>query len=212
MREIVILGAGGFAREVAFLIEDINRVSGAWKIRGFIDRDSNHLGEMKGKYPIVGVEDDLFSTDVAVVIGIGNPAILESIETRFQSMDRERFPTLIHPSVIYDHDTVRFGVGNVIAAGTILTCDISVGSFNIINLNCTIGHDVFIGNANVINPGCNISGAVRIGSANLIGTGAQVLQNLAVGSNSTVGAGSVVTRDVLTGTTVVGIPAKPRTK
>ncbi len=45
MKDIVILGSGGFAKEVAFLIEEINRSSITWNILGFITNDKSMLGK-----------------------------------------------------------------------------------------------------------------------------------------------------------------------
>lgn len=209
MREIVILGAGGFAREVAWLIEDINRLSPTWKILGHSQADAGERGKPIGRYSVAFCDDELESMNVALAVGVGDPGVLSKLRRRFQSRPRLNLPNLIHPSVQMDPDRIELGAANVICAGTILTTDIHIGSFNILNLSCTVGHDVEIGDDCVLNPGCNISGGVRIGSRSLIGTGAVVLQYLELGPGVAVGAGAVVTKNVEAGATVVGVPARP---
>ena len=149
--------------------------------------------------------------NIAAAVGIGNPKVIAKIGERFRQNDNVGFPNLIHPSVIWDQERIAIGRGNVICAGSIFTTDIAIGSFNFLNLNCTYGHDLRIGDFCVLNPGLNLSGGVEIGSRCLIGTGATILQYVKIGDEVTVGAGSVVTKDIPSGTTVIGVPAKPFT-
>ena len=100
-------------------------------------------------------------------------------------------------------------MGNVICAGNIITTDIRIGSFNLINLASTYGHDDVIGDCCAFNPGVNLSGRVTIGDRCLLGTNSAVLENVTLGDDVVVGAGAVVTKNIDSGLTVVGIPARP---
>ena len=101
------------------------------------------------------------------------------------------------------------GQGNIICAGSILTVDISISDFCIINLDCTLGHDIKMDSFVTIYPGGNISGCVYIGECSEIGTGAKIIQGKKIGANTVVGAGAVVTKDIPDNCTAVGCPCKP---
>ena len=209
VKDIVVLGAGGFAREVAFLIEEINRVTPTWNILGFVESEGKELGRQVGKYEVVYTEPDLTRIKIAAAMGIGDPTTVRKISSRFQGCPDIEFPNLTHPSTVMDQDRISMGRGNVICAGNVLTTDIQIGSFNIVNITCTVGHDTRIGDCNVINPGVTISGGVEIGHHCMIGTGSTILQYKSIGDGATVGAGAVVVDDVSPGTVVVGVPARP---
>ena len=210
MKDIAIIGAGGLAREVAFLIDDINRHNPQWNVLGFVEQDADRVGQEVGKYSVFCTEDDLARRAMAAVIGIGNPATIASVMQRLSSLPNLEFPNLIHPNVVGDMQRISLGQGNIICAGNVLTTDIALGSFNLLNISCTVGHDTVIGDGCVINPGVNISGGVTVENGVLIGTGATILQYRRIGENAVVGAGAMVARDVKPGVTVMGVPARPR--
>ena len=211
MKDIVIIGYGGFAKEVAFLIEEINKIKKTYNILGYVSANENEIGIINGKFKVIMSENDLinYNTKLCVAIGIGNPTTNYKIISNLKSKNPKLvFPNLIHPTVVADWDNIFLGEGNIICAGCILTTDIKIGSFNIFNLDITVGHDCAIGDYNVFNPSVNISGGVCIGNKVLLGTGSQILQNLNLVDEVVVGAGGVVIKDLLEPGTYVGVPVK----
>jgi len=209
MKDIVILGAGGFAREVAFLIEEINRVAPTWNLLGFVGLDESEVGSRIGSYSVICTERTSLEMHVSAAIAIGDPNTIQKVVAKLKIHTNISLPNLVHPTAMWDQDRVLLGEGNIICAGNLFTTDIRIGSFNIINLGCTIGHDVEIGSYCVVNPGSHLSGSVKIGNSCLIGSGAVILQKVKIGDKARIGAGAVVVRNVATGITVTGVPAKP---
>lgn len=207
MKKLVLIGVGGFGREVAWLVERINNDQPTWEIIGFID-DNHHLhGTMVGGYPVLGSCDWLKEQieDVYAVCAIGSSKVRKRV---IQKLGGVKFATLIDPNVQMS-GKVKMGEGCVISAGTILTVDITLGSHVIINLNCTIGHDTRIDDFVTLYPSVNLSGNVALSECVEMGTGCQIIQGLRVGEGTVVGAGSVVVKDLARDCTAVGCPAKP---
>ncbi len=206
MKDIAIYGAGGFGREVALLIEQINNESKKWNFIGFIDDDPTH----NAKVPFLGSGEAANRTlnNVSIAVAIANSSSRAKIVSGLTNRTFD-FPVLSHPGANLGSTSNHFGRGTIITDGVILTTGIFIGEFVIVNLATTIGHDVHIGDYCSVMPGTNLSGNVKVGSGSLIGTGAKVLQNITIGENVRVGAGAVVVRHVADHQTVVGIPAKP---
>jgi sugar O-acyltransferase (sialic acid O-acetyltransferase NeuD family) len=209
MQDLVGFGAGGFARELAFLVEEINRRRPTYRFLGYVEADPTRVGTPVGDATIVASEDQVLEMTVAAVIGIGSPQVIHRIASRFADRPNVTFPNLFHPDTVWHEKRIAIGRGNIICAGNIFTTDITIGSFNIFNLNCTYGHDVRIGSCCVFNPGVNMSGGVSVGDRCLVGTGATILQNVSIGEDAIVGAGAVVLKAVEPHTTVFGVPARP---
>ncbi|MGL4672997.1 acetyltransferase [Cetobacterium sp.] len=205
MEKIYIVGAGGFAREVAWLIEDINEKNPTWEILGFIDDNSEMLGKELNGYKVLGNLEYLNKQELAnVVIAIGMGEIREKIIIQIK---KHKFPILIHPSVIASR-FLKIGEGSIICAGNILTTNITLGKHNIINLDCTIGHDAILEDYTTVLPSSNISGNVTIGQKTTIGTGTAIIQGMTIGKDCMVGAGSVVNKCIPNYSTAVGVPAR----
>ena len=206
MQDIVIIGAGGFGREVAWLIEDINRVERKWNLIGYVDDNELIQGKVINGYKVVGNLQWLMKQQLNVVSAIGNPIKRKEIMLKILGSNN-RYPILIHPSVIYS-DKVNFGEGSIVCAKNIITVNVNIGKYVIINLDCTIGHDSTLADYTTILPGVNISGMVKVDECVSIGTGTAIIQNVSIGKNTIVGAGAVVVKDLPENCTAVGVPAK----
>jgi len=206
MKDIVIIGAGGFGREVAWLIEDINKVNNEWNIVGFVDDDVSIQGTIINGYKVIGDIEWLKNQKLYVVSAIGNPVTKNKLMDKIKNSNNS-YPVLIHPSVVYS-DKVKIGEGSIICAGCIITVNIKIGKHVIVNLNCTIGHDVILGDYTTILPNVSISGFVEVAQCVNIGTGTVIIQGLTIGQNTVIGAGAVVIKDLPRNCTAVGSPAK----
>ncbi len=210
MKDIAIYGAGGFGREVLTLIQDINKAVLTYRIVGFFD-DGHQKGEVINGYPVLGKSEDLnnWSTPICVAVSIGLPKIKKIVLDKIHNKNVS-FPTLIHPSVIIgDPKYVEIGKGCIICAGVIITTNITIKDYVILNLQCTVGHDVVIKNYSAFMPACNISGEVCIDEGVYCGTGVKIINQTSIGEYSIIGAGAVVTKPIPGHCTAVGVPAKP---
>ena len=183
MKDLYIIGAGGFGREVAWLVERINEVEFTWNIKGFIDDNKSRWGTKEGDYKVLGDCKYLKSLgEVYAVCAIGSANVRKNVIERFKNSSI-RFATIIDPSVIISNK-VQIGEGCIICAGSILTVDIKIGNHVIINLDCTIGHDNIIEDYVTVYPSVNISGNVVIGEESELGTGTQIIQGKNIKHNA----------------------------
>ena len=212
MNQIAIYGAGGFAREVAWLVTACNPEE-KFEVVCFIDDNTKLHGQVLNGMPVMSLEDAYKRYQQArVVSGIGSP------KTRKLTMEKAaatgfEFGTIIHPSV--EHSPfIEIDLGTVICAGNILTTNIKLGKHVQINLDCTVGHDVIMGDYTTLAPGIHVSGWVHFGQRVYVGTGAVIINGtrekpLTIGDDAIIGAGACVTKSIAPGVTAVGVPAKP---
>ncbi len=213
-QDMLIFGAGGFAREVAWLIECCNEKSPQYKIVGFIDdTDKQKPNDIFG-VPIYTLhEAHSLYPESKIVAAIGDP---KGKELAVQKADKKGFvfERIIHPKTEMSK-WVQIDEGTIICAGTILTTNIRVGKHVHINLNCTIGHNAIIQDYTTLAPGVHVSGWVHIGKRVYIGTGAVIIngtQNhpLIIGDDVIIGAGACVVSSLEANHTYVGVPAKKK--
>jgi len=209
MKNIAIIGAGGFGREVKTILDSINIGSPTFNFLGYYD-DAFEKGVIINKFPILGGIEDInnLTEPCSIVIAIGIPQIKNEIFNKINNTNID-FPNIIHPNVLISNDFVELGIGNIICAGCIITCNIIIKDFVILNLMCTIGHDTTISSFSSIMPSVNISGEVLIHKKVYVGTGTKIINLLEIGENTIIGAGAVVSKSLPSNCTAVGIPAKP---
>ena len=210
MKDLIIFGASGFGREVAWLVERINKVAPTWNLLGFMDdNEAIHGTEINGYRVLGGTAAVADYPDAYFVCAVGASKVREKIIGNLKMINPNiRFGIVIDPSVEMS-DLVTVGEGTIICAHTIITVNISIGSHVIINLDCTIGHDAILHDFVTLYPSVNVSGMTNIGHCSELGTGMQIIQGKIVGDYSIVGAGAVVVKDIPPKCTAVGSPAKP---
>lgn len=207
IKQIAIYGAGGFAREVAWLAESCD-----CRVACFVDDNPALAGKQVNGIPVMRLEDAAVRfAGAGIVSGIGSPKAREMV---MQKAVAARFipVPLIHPRVEMSR-WIDMGEGAVICAGCILTTNIQIGKQVQINLDCTVGHDVAMGDCTTLAPGVHVSGWVHFGKRVYAGTGAVFINGteespLVIGDDVVIGAGACVTKSIDYGTWG-GVPAKP---
>jgi len=211
MQDIVILGTGGCARELQWLLEENNRLSESkqekWHILGFIE-PIMQPGVLVNGLPVYTDDWLIKQNGMNVACGLGEAHVRRKV---VNSLLRKN-PTLQFPVLISKHalvgQRVEIGRGSIICAGVIVTCNIKIGEFVTINIGSVVTHDVQIDAFTQINPSTNVSGGVQIGSGVQIGTGVKIRPKVTIGYNAVLGAGAVVTDDIPANCTAVGCPAR----
>ena len=210
---IAVFGGGGFAREVAWLVQSCATPALDYQVVCFIDDDPALHGKILNDLPAMSLEEAWTRfPDARVVGGVGSPRTREHLMARAGAIGFE-FATIIHPRVERS-DRITFGTGTIVCAGNILTTNITVGQHVQINIDCTVGHEAILSDFTTLAPGVHISGWVHAGRRVYIGTGAVVTNGterspIVLGDDAVIGAGACVTKSVAPGLTVVGVPAKP---
>lgn len=209
MKNIVIIGASGLAKEVWDLINHINQVEERWKILGFYDdaylEPVNIIGNLQCHGPISILND--VEEELSLVFAIANRESVSSIYQKLSKKQNFSFPNIIHPSVLVGYGT-KIGIGNVITSQNIFTVDITIGDFNFFNTMCGIGHDVTIGDFNTFMPRVQISGNVQIGDFNNFFMNSSVTQNKTIGNKNTIFANTLLTKSIKHKRTYFGIPGR----
>lgn len=211
MKDLYIIGAGGFGKEVAWLVERINETEKTWNIKGFID-DTKSRGDSHAGYSVVG--DERFLKEIAehrevyAVCAVGAAQARKQIVERLKD-SKVRFATVIDPSVVIAN-RVKVGEGAIICANSVLAVDSSIGNHVVINISSVIGHDDIIEDFVTVHPSVNVSGNVTVGNTSELGTGTRIIPGKTIAPNTIVGAGAVVIKNITESGTYVGVPAKKK--
>ena len=209
MKEIIIIGARGFGKEVAYYIKNINIIIPSFKILGFIDDTEGFIGkEIVDGLKVIGNIDSILNKNITVeniCIAISQNAGRLSVYEKIKHLKRN-FPNIIDPSVNFDSSNTM-GIGNVIAHHCMLTNNITLGNFNILNGSIGIGHDTEIGNFNYFGPRATISGNIKMGNLNSVHMQSSILEKLTIGNNNAINLHSCLFKSIKDDGVYFGIPA-----
>ncbi|MFC3501988.1 acetyltransferase [Micromonospora krabiensis] len=210
MRDLVIVGAGGFARETAAAVHAVNHVRPTWRLRGFLDDDAALHGTTRAGLPILGGTDHLADLpETAVVVCVGSPRDYRARRRVVRRLDlpAPRYATVVHPSAQVGAGSV-LGPGTVLLAGVVLTADVTVGAHVAVMPHAVLTHDDRVDDHATIASGVRLGGGAVLRLGAYVGAGALVREGVTVGAWSLVGMGSVVLRDVPQGEVWAGNPAR----
>ena len=209
-KRIAIYGAGGFAREVAWLLSTHERRE-VYDVVGFIEDDTVPGRILNGKPVLSWQSFSAGPRDSLVTVAVGSPESRRTIVTKCAEAGFS-FAALVHHSVEMS-EFVELGVGSIVCCGCILTVNIRIEPHVHINLDCTVGHDVRIGEFTTISPGVHVSGNVHIGKSVYIGTGASIINGtseapLVIADGTVIGAGACIIKSTEANSLYAGVPAE----
>ena len=208
---VLIIGAGGFGREVLAWIKSfpasIQLPKDEWYIGGFLDDNSQALDQYNIKEKIIGKPLEFeYQPEDRLICTIAEPHVKLKLCRQLEAQNRQ-FVNMFCDRSILERDNI-FGKGIIMVPGANMTTNITVGNYVTLNGYATVGHDVIIGDGCTINSHVDITGAVVLHEGVFIGTHATIIPTIHVGEYARIGAGSVVVRPVSPYTTVMGVPAK----
>jgi sugar O-acyltransferase (sialic acid O-acetyltransferase NeuD family) len=210
MRDLLIVGAGGFARETAAAVHTVNAVQPTWRLRGFLDDDPTLHGQSRAGTTILGGLDTVADwPDAAVVVCVGNPRDFGVREWLVRRLDlpQHRYATVVHPSAALAADAL-IAPGSVLLAHCVITAEATVGSHVAVMPHTVITHDDVVGDYATLASGVRLGGNVLVAEGAYLAAGALIRESVHIGAWAQVGMGSVVLHDVPAGQVWLGNPAR----
>lgn len=204
MERIVILGAGGYAQQLLWII---SRIPGK-KVIGFVDETISEEGQYRGlpvKKSLALYNNERDSGDFKCICAIGNIPVRKRWVEAYGN-DYE-FTSIIDPSALVSPDAA-IGKNVIILGQTVCSVQCVIEDHVNINWFCLITHHSRVGSFSNISSGVRLTGHAAIGRFCDIGTNVTILPGKKVGDHCILGAGAVVTTDIPAYSTAVGIPAK----
>ena len=206
MKDLIIVGASGFGREVLQIVKDINKKEPTWNILGFLDDNEEALDGYECDYNVIGtIRDCNPEPEQNYVMAIANPQVKEKVITLLESKGAN-FVSVIHPMAVIGSFN-KIGRGIVVYPYAKVTVNTTIGDF-VSLLGSNIGHDAEVGDYTTITGMCAINGHVTIGKRVFIGSHVVVAPGKRIGDDVYVGNGSVVVTNIKAGNKVFGNPAK----
>jgi sugar O-acyltransferase (sialic acid O-acetyltransferase NeuD family) len=206
-KELYIIGAGGFGREIADTVLEINAIHETYHIAGFIDDEK--AGELVNGVSVLGGVEYLRDRNIPgkayAVICIADSSVRESIVLKLNGL--VTWENIIHPSAIIKK-SASLGKGNAIQSFTTISSNAVIGDHCIINCNCVVGHDAVLEDFVSLMPQCGVMGFCRLESRTYLGVGAKLIPGVTIGRDAIIGAGATVIKDVEPESTHVGNPAR----
>lgn len=208
---MLIVGAGGFAREIIDLLEVDEKMSrkNITLFDNINTRNSFFFDEFKIFRNYKEIQDySKENKDLDFTIGFGDITKRKKIFEKFRSLGFRPYSILSAKSSVAQID-VQIGAGAVIMQNVTVTTGVFIGKATLINIGTIISHDVRIGDFCEIACGVRIAGRCEIGNNVFIGTGAIINPDITIGDNVFIGSGTVIIKNVPNNTKIVGNPGRP---
>ena len=209
MKNLIIIGARAYGREVYNIAIQTKEYNTDWVVKGFLDNDESVLSNYPDSYPpiISSIDDYIIQPNDVFICALGTPDIKKYYIQKILDKGAE-FTNIIHPSAVINAINVKIGYGVIICPLTYISNDTTIGNYVTIQSHAAIGHDVIIGDYCQINALTFIGGFAQIGTETIINPGANIAPKKRVGNNVLVGINSTVLNTIHDNISVYGNPAK----
>jgi sugar O-acyltransferase (sialic acid O-acetyltransferase NeuD family) len=210
VRDLLLIGAGGFAREAAEAVRAVNAVAPTWRLLGFLDDDPGKRGSTIDGLPVLGgVEsaDEYPGAQLILCPGRPDNYLTRALLAERLALPDERFATVVHPAATVGA-TCQIGAGSVLLANVDVTAGVIIGRHVVVMPQVVLTHDVRIADYATLASGARLGGGCRVGRGAYLGSAVCVREGLTIGAWSMLGMGAVVTRDVPAERLWFGAPAR----
>ena len=206
MHDIIIIGAGGFGREVYNWAKE-SFPSKNFKIKGFLSKNPSDLDNFNIGVRILGEEStyDIKEKD-RFIIAIGDIDTKKLVVANLKKKGAQ-FLTLIHPTAIIS-STAKIGTGAIICPFALVSDHAVLDDFVLMNFYSSCGHDAKVGKYCVLSPYATINGFGILEDEVFLGTHSTVTPNKKIGYRAKISANSVAMHDVSARSLVFGVPGK----
>jgi sugar O-acyltransferase (sialic acid O-acetyltransferase NeuD family) len=202
MRELIILGAGPHAQEMAAIVAQINALVPTWDMLGFLvpEGQADTVGaHLSCGHSVLGTYADLSSyTHAHVALEYGAEA---------PDLPWTRVVSLVAPTA-FVAPTARIGVGCVIYPGSFVGHNAVLGDRVFVLSGAVINHDDVLEDGVTVCSNASLAGFVRVEAGSYLGQACTIRQYLRIGRGSLIGMGAVVVEDVAPNSVMAGNPAR----
>jgi sugar O-acyltransferase (sialic acid O-acetyltransferase NeuD family) len=207
MKELIIVGAGGFGRELlSYAIDIMHTGECDWTVKGFIDDNLNALDAYDTGFHMLGtISTHEVDKRAVYVCAIGDGKTRLSIGRNLQERGAE-FINFIHPTARI-RERVTVGVGNIFCPHTSVNPDVTIGDFVFLNSNTHLAHDCMVHGGCSFMGSNSVNGNCVLGKCVYVGSDAVIIPGRKIGEYARIGAGAVVFTHVKPNSTMVGNPA-----
>ena len=208
-KRVVIIGAGGHAREIAEILRDQAREGAGPRLLGFVADDPENYPAEIGGVPFLGDWswfDGADLRDLAVVCAVGLPQLRKRLVERATARGL-KFAKAVSP-LAYVSPEASLGEGVMVFPHAFVSAGSTLGDHSVVNVGASVSHDARVGRFATLSPGVHVAGHVNVGEGCYLGIGSSVIDRVSIGAWATVGGGACVTEELPENVTAVGVPAR----
>lgn len=209
MKHYVIVGGGGFCRELISWIRQIKSDPARGDIVGVLDDNPECLNGYNYGVTYLGKPSNYVApAEVEFVIAVGSPKARERLVALLRERNPQvRFATIVHPSVVVAA-SAQLGEGTIVCPQSLISADAKIGNFVTINVCSSVGHDATVGDFCTLSAHADLMGFSTLGTRTFTGSGARVMPGVTIGADCMLGAGTTAMRRLPDGMTLYAPPSK----
>jgi sugar O-acyltransferase (sialic acid O-acetyltransferase NeuD family) len=190
-------------------LEALDCIKGQFEFLGFIDDTIEKQGKHEFGFEVFD-RTILAKHPHAKILAVpGSPTSYSVRNTIISELNNDisRFATVIHPMASVSPFS-KIGYNTLILAGVVITANSVIGNHVCILPNTVIHHDSIVNDYSLVGSNVTIAGNSVVGKHCYIGSGTSIINGISIGDNTLIGIGSNVIKSVLSGSKMVGNPAK----